>query len=262
MMYHPPLARRKVLGAVVLGLASLVLAADDSRAGTLIINITDGVTSYDIFDQLPPDVNPGLNHIQADTSGLIFPNFNIVGLNASSNNPGDNDPFGAVLTIQAHIQRTTGGLPAFLSITTYQTDFSLPSGSKLKMISTTSSSYSNIPTGSVGVFGSWYNPSSPAVPPPPFGTPAPTISKTASGTGSGSQTTMLSGLPGSSDFSLTNQLTVVVGGAIGTTLPDFTIEGQTQILTAPIPEPASVILLGTAAPIALVLLSRLRRVRK
>jgi hypothetical protein len=241
---------------------SLFLAVADGRAGTLIINITDGVTSYDIFDQLPPDVNPALNHIQADTSGLIFPNFNVVGLNASSNNPGDNDPFGAVLTVQAHVQRTTGGGPEFLQITTYQTDFNLPLGAKLTMISTTSSSYSNIPAGSTGVFNSFYNPASPAVPPPPFGTPAPPIVRTTSGTGSGSQTTMLMGLPGSTDFSLTNQLTVIVGGATGTTLPDVTIEGQTQILTEVIPEPASIILLGTAAPIALVLLSRLGRVRK
>jgi len=252
--------RRKFLGAILLGFVVTVLAAGNGNAGTLIINITDGITSYDIFDQIPPDVNFNLNQIQADTTTLLFPDFNIVGLNASSNNPGENNPAGAVLSVGGHIQRITGGGPATLTITTYQTDFTLPAGAPLSMISTTSSSFSNIPGGASQTFQSWYNPTSPATPPPPFGTPSPLLVLPLAGTSSSSDTNTLGGLPQGASFSLTNQIVITVGGATGSTLPDIVFGGQTQILSA-IPEPSSVIMLGTAAPLAVLLLCRLRRNR-
>jgi len=255
--------RKSLLGAVILGLASLFLAVSDARAGTLIINVSDGTTSYDIFDQLPPDtlVGPGdINRIQADVSGLTFTDFKLIGLNASSDNPGAQNPDGATLIVGGEVQRITAGGPATLTITTYQTGYTLPSGSPLTLTSTTSSTYTNAPSVSQ-TFESWYNPTSPATPPPPFGTPAPLITVPLAGTGQGGGQTMLMGLPGSPSFSLTNQIVLTIGGEVGGHPPDVVFGGSTQLLSA-VPEPTSVIMLGTAAPLALILMSRIRRLRK
>jgi len=254
--------RKSLLGAAILGLASVFLALGDARAGTLIINITDGTTSFDIFDQVPPDVNLNLNQITADTTGLVFPDFNIVGLTASSNNPGAANPDGAVLTLGGTVQRMTGGGPVTLTITAYQTDFNLPTGGSFNLTNTSATNYSNAPAGSTQTAEAWYNSSSPATPPPPFGTPAPLVNFALSGTNSDGTTTMLTNLPVSSGFSLTTQVVLTLGGASGTTSPTVTFGSQAQILSTAIPEPSSVIMLGTAAPLALVLLSKIRRGRK
>jgi hypothetical protein len=236
---------RHTLVTALLGLACALLATGNAWAGSLIINITDGITAYDIFDQVFPDVNPSINQIQADTAPLVFADFNIVGLTASTNNPGSGSPDGATLTVGGHIQRTTGGGPVTLSITAYQTDFFFPDDSSLDMTSASSSSFSNVPAGSTQTFESWYNPTSPATPPPPFGIPAPLILLPLAGTGSSGDTENLLGLPGSSPFSLTNQIVLTIGGATGTTFPDIVFGGQTQILAAAaVPEPATLLLLG------------------
>jgi len=260
-MFQKASSWRNLLGAAIFGLASVFLAPGDCCAGTLIINITDGTTSYDVFDQIPPDTNFNLNQITADVSGLIFPDFNVVGLSAASNNPGDNNPLGAVLSLGGTVQRTTGGGNATLTITAYQTDFNLPSGISYTLINTSSTNYSNVPGGSTQTGESWYNPASPGTPPPPFGTAAPLILFGLSGTNSTGTTTMLGGLPPSSDFSLTTQVVLTIGGATGTTLPTVTFGSQAQIL-AVVPEPTSVVLMGTAAPLALLLLCKLHRGRK
>src|SRR3954469_5086612 len=61
----------RIFGAALIGLACTVQATGDARAGTLIINISDGSISYDIFDQLPPDVNFNLNQIMVDPTTLL-----------------------------------------------------------------------------------------------------------------------------------------------------------------------------------------------
>jgi hypothetical protein len=261
-MSHKASSWRKMLGAAVLGLAGVFLAAGNVNAGTLIINITDGTTSYDIFDQIPPDTNFNLNQITADVTTLLFTDFNIVGLSASSNNPGDNNPLGAVLALGGQVQRTTAGGDATLTITAYQTNFNLPTGTTFTLINTSSTNYSNVPPGGTQTGESWYNPASPATPPPPFGTPAPLNNFMLSGTASSGLTSSISGLPASSDFSLTTQVVLTLSGATGTTLPTVTFGNQAQILGTAVPEPTSVVMMGTAAPLALVLLCKLRRGRK
>jgi hypothetical protein len=257
--------RKTLLGAAILGLASVFLAVGDARAGTLIINITDGTTTYDIFDQIPPDTNVALNKIAADVSGLTFTTgWSLVSLGASSNNPGADNPSGAVLTVNGEAQLAPGSSGGTLTITTYQTDYNLPSGAAYQMISTSAATTTNVPGGSTQTFESWYNPASPATPPPPFGTPAPLISLPLPGTGQNGGTSMLNGLPSSADFSLTNQIVLTLSAVPSTqsTAADVAFSGQTQILATAIPEPTSVIMLGTAAPLALVLLSKIRRGRK
>jgi len=257
--------RKSLLGAAILGLASVFVAIGDARAGSLVINITDGTTTYDIIDQLPPDINGALNKITADVTGLTFTTgWSLVSLGASSNNPGAANPDGAVLSVGGEAQLAPGSAAGTLTITTYQTNFNLPSGAAYQLISASSATTSNVPGGSTQTFQSWYNPASPATPPPPFGTPTPPVLLALPGTGGTSGSSMLTGLPSSSDFSLTNQIVLSLGAvpATATTPADVVFGGQTQLLATAIPEPTSVIMLGTAAPLALVLLSKIRRGRK
>jgi hypothetical protein len=239
-----------------LGVATLFLAVGDGRASSLIIHVEDSFgTMYDIIDQLPPDTNPGLNAIQADTTTLIFPNFDLKSLSATSNNPGQADPKGAFVQVQATVQAITP-VADTLTITAYQTNFSLPTGPSFNLVNTSTTNYVNVPAGSQTA-EAWYNPASPAVPPPPFGTPAPLVALALAGTNSTSGTTMLTGLPPSTDFSLTTQMVINLGGVVGAQ-----DTGSSIAQLHAIPEPSSVIMLGTAAPLALVLLSKIRRVRK
>ena len=78
---------RLVAGAAILtGL--LAACGSQAFAGTLEIVISDGTTSYDILDGSPLDTNPNPNQITSLVSALVFPDFTVVGLNASTNNPG------------------------------------------------------------------------------------------------------------------------------------------------------------------------------
>jgi hypothetical protein len=252
---------KAMLWGALLGLVTLSLGFSPTRAGTIEIIISEGGTSYDILDQGPLDLNGALNQISSNTAnaGLIFPDFNVVGLSASTNNPGAADPTGAVLSLSGEIQRTTGGAAATLTITLTDTDYLLPAGSGLKLISTASDSYSNA-SGSHS-FTSYINPSN---------TPGATDMGTStlnfgiSGTGSNPSggnpgTTTLSGLSVPAPYGLTSVTTIMLAGASGTSTPDVTFTGQTQVLSA-VPEPFSVTLMGTG--IAFILFIRLRRARR
>jgi hypothetical protein len=252
--------------------AVLALCATTTRAGSLTIDISEGRTFYKILDQGPLDTQGAANMIQALTTALVFPDFTVVSLNASTNNPGSGDPTGASLIVGGEIQRTTGGDPATLVINAYQTNFHLPAGPPLTLSSTAGTpSYSDIPAGATGatptqVFGSFYNNASPLPPVTPGGFPAPPIVVLLSGTGSvGDTTTSRDGLPGTPgpgpDFSLTNQFVLTVGGATSQDLtPDITFSGRTGIHLSAVPEPAGVLLLGVGVSLGVLWLRRIRRV--
>src|SRR5690349_20574371 len=92
---------KHLLMGVACGLGLLALASGQARAGTLEIVISDGTTTYDILDDGPLDMLIGANRIQALAPALVFPDFRVVGLNASTNNPGNDNPIGANLTCGA-----------------------------------------------------------------------------------------------------------------------------------------------------------------
>lgn len=247
--------KRLLFRGALVGLCALALALGEARAGTLEVIISEGGTSYDILDQGPFDLNGALNKIASNTAtgGLVFPDFNIVGLSASTNNPGAPNPDGAVLSMSGEIQRTTTGAAATLTIVVTDTDYMVPSGKGLLMTSAASDSYSNVP-GIHHDFTSYINPSN---------TPGATEigaatlqSFTLSGTNSNKGTVTLGGLTAFAPYGLTSVTTLTVSAPAGSTLPDVTFTGQTQVTSA-IPEPASVALMGTG--IALVLFVRFRR---
>ena len=161
---------KHLLMGVACGLGMLALASGHVRAGTLEILISDGTTSYDILDNGPLDTQPATNIIQALAPALVFPDFTVVGLNASTNNPGAADPTGATLTVGAEIQRITSGAAATLTITVTDEDYILPTGSKL-LSSGATGLYTSVPAGDTQKFTSWFNPTNGAgdKDPPPSG---------------------------------------------------------------------------------------------
>src|SRR4029078_4931271 len=120
-----------------------------------------GATTYDILDDGPLDTLIAPNAIQALAPALVFPDFRVIGLSAATNNPGQENPTGAFLTVSGEIQRTTGGGPASITITVTDTDYTLPTGVRT-LTSNASSTFTNVPAGATHVFSSWFNPSNTA----------------------------------------------------------------------------------------------------
>jgi hypothetical protein len=76
------------------GLLFGAIAAGEARAGVLQITVTEGPVSYLILDDGPLDtlLSPppeNINRIQPLAAALVFADYKLVGLNASTNNPGD-----------------------------------------------------------------------------------------------------------------------------------------------------------------------------
>jgi hypothetical protein len=251
------LSRKCLLMGVVCGLGMLALAGGPVRAGTLEILIQEGATSFDILDNGPLDTNPATNAITALASALVFPDFTVIGLNAFTNNPGAENPTGAVLTVGGEIQRTTGGAAASISITVTDTDYNLPSNGKT-LGSAASGVFTNVPAGDTQNFTSWFNPSN-----------TPLAKDLSSGalnflSVGGGQQHFSNGTPlvpvGSAvTYGLTNETVLTMGGASAGTTPDILFNGSTQVLT--IPEPTSLAIMLPALPVVIMGWLRHRKAR-
>jgi len=246
---------------VACGLGMLVLASGQARAGTLEIVITDGTTVYDILDDGPLDTLIGPNVIQALAPALVFPDFKVVGLNASTNNPGADNPTGAVLTVGAEVQRITGGAAATLTITVTDEDYNLPAGAKT-LQSVATGAYTNVPSGDKQTFTSWFNPSNTAgaKEPPPSG--PITFTSAGGGLQHFSDGTSAIAVGSNGTYGLTNETVLTMAGAPAGTTPDMVIGGSTQVLaTTAIPEPASLAIMLPALPVVIMGWFRHRKAR-
>jgi len=252
------LSRKRLLMGVACGLGMLALASGQARAGTLEIVISEGGTSFDILDNGPLDTNPATNLIQALGTGLVFPDFKVVGLNASTNNPGADNPIGAVLTVGAEIQRTTGGAAQSITITVTDEDYVLPAGPKL-LSSSASGTYTNTAAGDSQTFTSWFNPSNTAFAkdPPPSG--PLTFLSTGAGVNSHSNSVAAISVGSAATYGLTNETVLTMAGASAGSTPDMVIGGTTQVLG--VPEPASIAIMLPALPVVIMGWLRHRKAR-
>jgi len=254
------LSRKRLLMGVACGLGMLALASGEARAGTLEIVIAEGGTSFTILDGGPLDVNTGMNAITALAPALVFPDFTVVGLNASTNNPGMDNPTGAVLTVGAEIQRTTGGAAASITITVTDTDYVLPAGSKL-LSSSGSGTYTNTAAGDSQTFTSWFNPSNTvlAKDPPPSGP----LTFLSTGPDLNSHSGNVPSIPvgSAATYGLTNETVLTMSGAAGGSTPDMVIGGTTKVLANVIPEPASLAIMLPALPVVIMGWLRHRKAR-
>lgn len=236
-----------ILGAAF-GLLSLALMGSEARAGILQITISEGATSYTILDEGPLDtlIAPppdNVNKIQALAAALVFPDYKIVGLNASTNNPGDANS--ANLIVGGEVQKLTSGSAPALIITVTDTDYNAPANPRL-MQSITSSQFTGEPSGTK-TFQSWYNPTN-----NPYDKVIPQSALPQSYTSTGPtlnglvQTSGELPVPPSPLYGLTNETRITMGTAGG----DLVFGGST-LVTSAIPEPASMSLMALGLPVAI-----------
>jgi hypothetical protein len=249
---------KHLLMGVACGVGMLALASGQARAGTLEIVIAEGATSYDILDNGPLDTNPAMNVIQALGSALVFPDFNVAGLSATTNNPGAENPVGAVLVVSGDFQRITGGGAASLTITVTDEDYTLPAGAKTLQSGATGL-FTGIPAGDTQKFTSWFNPSNAplAKDPPPSGP----LTFTSNGDLiQGFKDATGKALVGSpATYGLTNETVLTMSGApVGRS--EMVIGGVTQVLGT-VPEPASLAIMLPALPVVIMGWFRHRKAR-
>jgi hypothetical protein len=244
-------ARLLASAAILTGVLSVW--GSESRAGVLQLTISDGTTSYDIMDGSPLDTNPNPNQITAMASGLVFPDFTVIGLNASTNNPGAPDPTGAVLTASGEVQRSSAGGPLSLTITATDTDYAVPVGPSLTLSSGGSALFTNVPAGDTSAGTSWFNPSN--TPPPPAAKEISSGTQTfvANGTSpfSPSLPPVSAAVGSPTPYGLTNETVITLSGTAGAGVPDVVFGLTTQVRSAVVPEPASLSLLAAGFPLAI-----------
>jgi len=241
---------------------SVAFVAREARAGIIQITISEGATSYVILDEGPLDtlVFPpadNINKIQALAAALVLPDYKVVGLNASTNNPGVADPtIGSTLTIGGEIQKLTSGAAPPLFITATDTDYSLPPGSRF-LQSSMSETYTSAPAGSSRTFTSWYNPTNTLYATDVVqGAPVPlSYASTGLALNSHGDTAAIVGVPAASLYGLTNT-TVINLSAAGA---DIVFGGSTQVSSV-VPEPTSLSLVALGLPLMIWSTNRRGRV--
>jgi hypothetical protein len=245
---------------VLCGLGMIACVRGEARAGTLQITISEGATSYNIMDEGPLDtlVAPppdNINKIQALAAALIFPDYKVVNLGASTNNPGVSDvSIGANLTVNGEVQRITSGAAPNLVISVTDTDYSQP-GAPRFLQSSMSTTFTGAPTGDTRTFTSWYNPTNaPYATDVVQGPPVPlSYSSTGLTLNSHGDTAAVVPVPFAALYGLTNTTTINLS-ANGA---DIGFSGSTSITS--IPEPASMSLLALGLPLMVYNLMRRRR---
>jgi len=245
--------------AVACGLVLGGIMAGEARAGILQITISEGATSYVILDEGPLDtlVFPpadNINKIQALAAALVFPDYKIVGLNASTNNPGSSGATGANLIVGGEVQKLTSGAAPSLTITVTDTDYVLPPSVR-QMQSISSTQFTASSAGDTRTFQSWYNPTN-----APYAKDIPQSASPLSYTSTGpalnglTETSALLILPPAALYGLTNETVITMNAAGG----DLVFGGSTLITT--VPEPGSAALLALGLPMVLCIMRRKRRV--
>jgi hypothetical protein len=249
----------RLMMAVVCALGMIACARSEARAGILQITISEGAVNYVILDEGPLDnltapPPDNVNKIQAIAAALVFADYKIVGLTATTNNPGVADPaLGANLVVGGEVQKLTNGAAPPLIITVTDTDYSQP-GSPRNMQSISSTQFTGETTGTK-TFQSWYNPTN-----GPYDKIIPQSALPMSYTSTGSalngltQPSGLLGVPFAPLYGLTNETVITMGTAGG----DLVFGGST-LVTSVIPEPASMSLLALGLPLTVWTLIKRRR---
>jgi hypothetical protein len=222
----------------------LALGATETRAGSIeiILSVSGGptvaITSGGPFDAsggVNPDsitVNTALLNAFLSGSGSAL---QFSSLGAFSNNPG-----AANATITQTGSATTSGAPVAFTTDAIQTDYNSPTGAKGELQSSASTTFTNTMAGDSTTFKSWYDGTNTGA----MSTPSPLLSFTSAGAAaqSYSGTAPLTPLTAFvTPFALVNEISVTLGANGASPTDQYT--GST-VITATVPEPTSLALLG------------------
>jgi hypothetical protein len=242
---------------LALGLAALVgVMAPEARAAGISMTITwsGGSISFNSLTGPSTYVDPSSTQdrlvvtLQAVNAALSGAGFQFTALGANSNNPGQPNPTGASLLENATIQVTGGGTEA-VTITANQAGFTIPTGSGAVLSNFTTANFNAVSPTSTETTAASYNAlmTTPIVTAPP-----------ASGTGNTSPSNSLGvgTVPPGSSYSLDTTLTIDLTGS---QVNSYDAGSVNAVLTAAVPEPASLLLMLTGMPLPLVVVGLLRR---
>jgi hypothetical protein len=255
---------------LILGLV-LAFTAQTSHAGLLEIDLTvNGVAIAPLTATGPFDISgdPTGNTFSANILALnsLVAGFNLKfsGLAANSNNSGNLSNAYLIQSATASLIDPNGPAVTFTAMA-FQTDFQLPVGANGQMTSSSSGTFTNAPPGNSQSFQSYFDPTNnplgnilpPAIPSGSLtflapGIPSPQGGFLPASFGADAPSTPLGTVV--APYSIVNVATVTI---TGTGIDQYT--GSTYIYATVIPEPASVVMVMSALPIAFGLLRRYRR---
>jgi len=272
--------RRGLTFGVAYGLAMLALAGQAARAGNVTIYITEAGLAPVVFDFTSPLANPitpgDMNHVLADANGVgvgslnttlagLGYDFQFQSLQANSNLPGTG-PLGAQLFMTGDIIRSTaGGGDKTIQIDVSQNDFfTNPAGtlhySATALFTNTNAGNSQLGTGYFNTNNMQDDTTGPKTSTLNFVSTGPAANSHPGPGETGSSSVDVNSSP---PFSLTGRLVITLSGGLvlGENNPPHDQFGLSTTVTTAVPEPASIALLGGGLPVAIVMLSWLRRRR-
>jgi hypothetical protein len=237
---------------VACGLSMLALTAIEARAGSLEILVTEsGGPTIPITDNGALDTDPTIGVINANTTllnlSLVNYQFTAAGLGANSNSPGTTTV--GSLVQNGNVQLLIGGTGSITIVAT-DVDYSLPAPGPGTLNSSLADNFANGAAGDTQGFTSWYNPSNGLA---ATDVPSPTVGFVSTGPVGNPHSAAAAPTPITlvNPYGLTNSTTITLSGGSPGALSQVGWTGTTQVISSPIPEPASMALLLTALPVTL-----------
>jgi len=258
---------------LALGLTALFgLSAREARAEAMILTVSLNGTS--IFSATGPTTGPNAHQaVSVTTAGLTVLNGDLSGtgysfssLGGASNNPGTSGPVGGFISDSGNVSFAPGGSGGVLTITVSEVGFTAPSsGTSATLTSAATANYSGAGAGGAGptptyqTYSGMFSDSSL----PPVTATTPLITQLANGTASDqhSASTSTPIAPYLTPYSLTSATNIDLTASSSSPSNDV-FTGKTSVVSASVPEPASLVMMLTGMPLPLVVMGLLRRRRR